>query len=110
MVLKLDRLIPTNNLLKNIEILKIDDNHKWNTLGIVSEMVSDRCPALYRNYFEIKNSNDLRTRDQLIIPLTRLGPGQHAMRVNGPSLWNKIDGSLLDYRLKKQLLAVKCIV
>ena len=70
MVLKLDRLMPTNDLYRIIKILKIDDIHKCNTLGIVNEMVSDRCPAIFRNYFKIKeNSYDLRTRDQLTIPL-----------------------------------------
>ena len=104
MVLKLDRLMPTNDLHKNIKILKIDDIHKCNTLGLVNEMVSDRCPAIFRNYFEIKeNSYDLRTRDQLTIPLTRLNLGQHAVRVKGASLWNKIDKSLLNYRFKKTL-------
>ena len=87
MVLKLDRLMPTNDLHKNIKILKIDDIHRCNTLGLVNEMVSDRCPAIFRNYFEIKqNSYDLRTRDQLTIPLTRLTLGQHAVRVIGASL------------------------
>ena len=104
MVLKLDRLMPTNDLHKNIKILKIDDIHKCNTLGLVNEMVSDRCPAIFRNYFEIKeNSYDLRTRDQLTIPLTRLNLGQHAVRVKGASLWNKIDKSLLNYRFKNTL-------
>ena len=83
MVLKLDRLMPTNDLHKNIKILKIDDIHTCNTLGLVNEMVGDRCPAIFRNYFEIKeNSYDLRTP---------------------ASLWNKIDKSLLNYRLKKTL-------
>ena len=99
MVLKLDRLMPTNDLHKNIKILKIVDIHKCNTLGLVKEMVSDRCPAIFRNYFEMKgNSYDLRTRGQLTIPLTRLTLGQHVVRVKGASLWNKIDKSLLNYR------------
>ena len=42
MVLKLDRLMPTNDLHKIIKILKIDDSHKCNTLGLVNEIVSDR--------------------------------------------------------------------
>ena len=104
MVLKLDRLMPTNDLHKNIKILKIDDIHQCNTLGLVNEMVSDRCAAVFRNYFEIKeNSYDLRTRDQLTIPLARLTLGQHAVRVKGASLWNKIDKSLLNYSCKKTL-------
>ena len=60
--------------------------------------------ALFRNYFEIKgNSYDLRTRDQLTIPLTWLSLGQHAVRVKWCSLWNKIDKSLLNYRFKNTL-------
>ena len=116
MVLKLDRLMPNNNLHKNMKILKIDDIHKCNTLGLVNEMVTDRCPAIFRKYFEIKgNSYDLRTRDQLTIPLTRLSLGQHAVRVKWSSLWNKIDKSLLNYRFENTLkqhltkLYLKCI-
>ena len=115
--------MPTNDLHKNINMLKIDDIHKCNTLGLVNEMVSDRCPAIFRNYFEIKeNTYDLRTRDQLTFPLTRLTLGQHAVRVKGAYLWNKIDKSLLNYRFKKnikgtlneilskQVLTVNCTV
>ena len=85
LVFKLDRLIPTNELHKNIKILNIDDIHKCNTLGKVNEMVSDRCSAVFRNYFEIKeNSYDSRTCDQLTITLTRLCLGQHMVRLKGP--------------------------
>ena len=85
-------------------------------------MVSDWCPAIFRNYFEIKeNSYDFRTRDHLTIPLTRLTLGQHAVRVKEASLRNKIDKSLLNYTLKnikailngilsKQSLTVNCTV
>ena len=76
MVFKQDRLMPTNDLHKNIKIPKIDAIHKYNTLGIVNEMVSDWCHVIFRNYFEIKeNSYDFRTPDQLTIPLTRFTLG-----------------------------------
>ena len=85
-------------------------------------MVSDRYTAIFRNYFEIKvHSYDLNSRDQLAIPLTGLHLEQHAFRVKGVSLRNKIDKSLLNYRLKnikatlnqtlsKQLSKVNCNV
>ena len=85
-------------------------------------MVSDLKTAILRNNFEIKvNSYDLNSRDQLAIPFTRLHLEQHAVRVKGVSLWNKIDKSLLNYRLNnikatinqilyKQLSRVNCNV
>ena len=98
--------MPTYDLHRNIKIRKIDDNHKCNTLDIVNEMVNDRCPGIFRNYFEIKeNSYDFRTRDQLTIPLTRLCLGQHVVRDKGASLWNKIGKSLLNHRSKKNIKA-----
>ena len=43
---------------------------------------------------------DLNSRDQLAIPLTRLHLEPNAVRVKRVSLWNTIDKSLLNYRLK----------
>ena len=52
MVLKLDRLMPTNDLHENIKTLKIDDIYQCKKLGIVNEMVSKQSPAIFRNYFK----------------------------------------------------------
>ena len=82
MVYELDRQMLTNDLHKNINLMKIDYIYKCNTLGVVNEMVSDQWPAIFKMFFKIiETSHDSRTLDQLIILLMRLFRWQHAVRV-----------------------------
>ena len=104
LILKLDKFTSTNVLYRNMKILKIADVHVCNTLGVVNEMGSNRCPEIFKNYFKIKtNHNDLRTKNQMVIPPSRISLGDQAVRIKGASMWNKLDKDLLQYRFKTTL-------
>ena len=47
-ILKLDKCSSTNVLHRNMKILKIADVHVCNTLGVVHEMDSKRCPEIFK--------------------------------------------------------------
>ena len=104
LILKLDKFTSTNVLHKNMKILKIADVHVCNTLGVVNEMGSNRCPEIFKNYFKIKTSHyDLRTKIQIVIPPSRISLGDQAVKIKGASMWNKFDKDLLQYRFKTTL-------
>ena len=104
LILKLDKFTSTNVLHRNMKILKISDVHVCNTLGVVNEMGSNRCPEIFKNYFKIKtNHYDLRTKKQMVIPPSRISLGDQAVRIKGASMWNKLDKDLLQYRFKTTL-------
>ena len=104
LILKLDKLTPTNVLHRNMKILKIADVHVCNTLGVVNEMGSNRCPEIFKHYFKIKtNHYDLITKKQMVIPPSRISLSDQSVRIKGASMWNKLDKDLLKYRFKTTL-------
>ena len=87
-----------------MNILKIADVHVYNTLGVVNEMGSNRCPEIFKNYFKIKtNHYDLRTENQMVILPSRISLGDQAVRIKGAFNLNKLDKDLLQYRFKTTL-------
>ena len=48
LILKLDKFTSTNVLHRNMKILKIADAHVCNTLGVLNEMGSNRCPEIFK--------------------------------------------------------------
>ena len=104
LILKLDKFTSTHVLHRNMKILKIADVHVCNTLGVVNEMGSNRCSEIFKNYFKIKtNHYDLRTKNQMVIPPSRISLGDQTVRIKGASMWNKLDKDLLQYTFKTTL-------
>ena len=78
-----------------MKILQIADVLVCNTLGVVSDMGSNLCPEIFKNYFKINtNHNDMRTKNQMIIPSSRIPLGDQAVRIKNASMWNKLDKDL----------------
>ena len=70
------------------EIPKIADVHVCNTLGVINEMGSNRCPEIFKNYFKIKTNHcDMRTKNQMIISPSGITLGDQAVRIKGASMW-----------------------
>ena len=84
-----------------MKILKIADVHVCDTLAVVNEMGSKRWPQIFKKYFKIKTYHyDLRTKNQMAIPPSRISLGDQAVRIKGASMWNKLDKDLLQNRSK----------
>ena len=66
LLLHLDRLTPTNELNKHLNILNISDLYKCSVLSFVNDIQPGICPEIFENYFEKKNTHsnyDLRQKD-----------------------------------------------
>ena len=97
LIWKLDKFTSTNVLHRNMKILQIADVHICNTLGVVNKMGSNRCPEIFKNYFKIKTYHyDLRTKNQMVIPPSRIALDDQAVRIKGASMWNKLDKKPLE--------------
>ena len=103
-ILKLYKFTSTNELHRNMKILKRADVHVCNTLGVVNGMGSNRCPEIFKNHFKIKtNHYDMKTKNKKIIPSSRISLGDQTVRIKGASMWNKLDKDILKYRFKVTL-------
>ena len=102
LILKLDRLTATNLLHKEINVLKVTHIGESSVLGFVNKVVRGHCPEIFHSYFEIKrNAYDVRTKDQLVTPQTRIQFGDRAVQVKGCLLWNRINKNMLKHRFSK---------
>ena len=103
LLLRLDRMTPTNELHTTLNMLKVSDIHKCNVLGFVNEMLSGRSPDIFKNYFVLKRNEiyNLRRKGHVDVPPCRLQTGDNAVRVLGASKWNELAESMLQHRLKK---------
>ena len=64
LLLQLDRLTSINKLHKHLNILKIGELYKCSVLSFVNDTRLCKCPEIFKNYFEEKQSNyDLRKKD-----------------------------------------------
>ena len=71
LILKLDRLMATNILHKEINVLKVTHIGESGVLGFVNKVLCGQCPAIFLSYYEIKRNADVRTKGQLVTPQTR---------------------------------------
>ena len=105
MLLKLDRRTSTNHLNKMLNICKVNDIYVCCLLNFVNDVLCGRCPDVFKNYFEFRrNVYDVRRKGQVKIPAARLPFGDKAVRIQGASIWNKLDASVVPFRLKKMFL------
>ena len=73
LLLKIDRLTPTDTLHQTLNILKVSDIYQANISSFVNDIVSGRGPNVFQDYFELKrNTYDLRTKGQIIVPPARI--------------------------------------
>ena len=101
MLLKIYRRTSKIYLHKMLNIFKVNDIHICCLLNFVNDVLCDRCPDVFNNYFEFtRNVYDVRRKGQVKIPAARLPFGDKAVRIHGASLWNKLHTSVVPFRLK----------
>ena len=100
-------------LHKEINVLKVTHLGESSVLGFVNKVVRGHCPEIFHSYFEIKrNAYDVRTKGQLVMPQTRIQFGDHAVKVKGCLLWNRINKNMLKHRFSKSFKEhlVRCYI
>ena len=76
---------------------------RWGGVGV----------AVFQDYFELKrNTYDLRTKAQIIVPPARIVLGDKQIRIKGAQLWKRLPKDMLESRFEKSfktILTKKCI-
>ena len=79
-----------NILHSNLSVLKVQDIFKCSILSFVNKCRSNRCPDVFKNYYEIRESHyELRHNGRLEVPAARIDIGQNRCEVKGARLWNE---------------------
>ena len=102
LLLRLHPRTSTNDLHRNLNVLKLNDIYQTNTLAFVNECLVGNCPVHFRTYFkQTQRIYNYRNTGRLVIPRCRTVIGSSSCFVNGARLWNSLDRSVCDYKFKK---------
>ena len=104
LLLRKHRMTPTDEIHKNMNLLKVSDIYECNVLTFVNDIMMKRCPNSMQQYYQKRrNVYDVRVKNQLIVPPVRICVGDRAVRVAGAALWNNMHKDMIQYRLRKCL-------
>ena len=81
---------PTEQLHKDIHILKVKDIYICNTLSFVNSCIMGNVPEYFKTYYTYRESNYCLRRNLLNVPRTRTVMGSLSTRVHGARLWNNM--------------------
>ena len=82
LMLKLDRRTSTNQLHRNLSLLKVSDMHTVSVLCFVNICRAARCPDTFCNHYQVRQTErELRNKDHLDVPWARTDTLQ--LRHNG---------------------------
>ena len=101
LILHREVLTPTNDLHRELNILKVNDIFLSNTLTFVNCCLRGDYPVYFRDYYVYRNvTYNLRNND-LFVQRTRTVLGSLASSVQGAKLWNELAENLTHQKLKK---------
>ena len=90
LMLKLDRRTSTNQLHRNLSLLKVSDIHTVSVLCFVNNCRASRCPGTFCNYYQVRQTErELRNKDHLDVPWARTDMGLSSCNIKGARLWNE---------------------
>jgi hypothetical protein len=83
----------TNELFKNLNILKLEDINKYLIGKFMFKWVHRALPSIFDEYFTFNHDihmYDTRQTDELHLPTVKLNSGKQSIKFRGPSVWNII--------------------
>ena len=90
LMLKLDRRTSTNQLHRNLSLLKVSDIHTVSVLCFVNNRRAARCPGTFCNYYQVRQTErELLNKDHLDVPWARTDMGLSSCYIKGARLWNE---------------------
>ena len=90
LMLKLDRRTSTNQLHRNLSLLKVSDIHTVSVLCFVNNCRAARCPGTFCSYYQVRQTErELRNKDHLDVPWARTDMGLSSCNIKGARLWNE---------------------
>ena len=101
-MLKQNRRTSTNQLHRDLSLLKVSDIHAVNVLCFVYSCRAARCPETFCNYFQVRQTErELRNNGHLDVPWGRTETGISSCYIKGARLWNENLGIVNSYLYKK---------
>ena len=84
LMLKIDRRTSTNQLHRNLSLLKVTDIHTVSVLCFVNNCRAARCPETFCNYYQVRQTErELRYKDHLDVPWARTDMGLSSCNIKG---------------------------
>ena len=89
-MLKLDRHTSTNQLHRDLSLLKVSTINDVNMLCFVNNCRATRCPETFCNHYHVRRTErELRSNGHLDVPWTRTEMGLSSCNIKGAKLWNE---------------------
>ena len=89
-MLKLNRRTSTNQLHRDLSLLKVFESHAVSVFCFVNNCRAARCPETLCNYFQVRQTErELRYNDHLDVPWGRTETGISSFYIKGARLWNE---------------------
>ena len=88
-LLKLDRHTSTNQLHRDLSLLKVSDIHAVSFLCFV-KCRATKCPETFCNYYQVRQiERELRNNDYLEVPMARTDINLNSCNIKGARLWDE---------------------
>ena len=95
-LLKMHYRTPTVELHKELKILLVKDIREVNTLSFVRNCLFNKCPAIFKNYYEFQQHSYHVRAKKLKIAKCNTNLGSSSIKLKGASLWNVLDKTVKD--------------
>ena len=104
LMLILNRRTSTNQLHRDLSLLKVSDIHAVSVLCFVNNCRAARCPETFCHYFQVRQTDrELRNNDHLDVPWGRTETGISSCCIKGARLWNENFAIVNSYLYKNVL-------
>ena len=81
LMLKLDRSTSTNQLHRNLSLLKVSDIYIVSVSCFVNNCRAAKCPETFCNYNQVRQTErELRNKDHLYVPRARIDMGHSSLK------------------------------
>ena len=101
LILRKNHMTATNELHRNLHLLKVEDIYKSKILCFVNQCLLGRCPPCFNDYYVENNPVYNIRRRALFVPRSRIELGANSTKIQGAKLWNGLSDDIKDHRFKK---------
>ena len=107
-MLKLCRRTSTNQLHRNLSLLKVADTHTVSILCFVNNCTAASCPETFCKYYQGRQTErELRNTDYLHVPWAITDMGLSSCNIKGARLWNENFLAVNPYLYKKNCIKTR---
>ena len=101
LLLCIDRRTHTNELHRNLRLLKVEHIHKTNILVLVNNCLKDKSIPFFNNYFSFRNISYGLRNQRLDTDRARINVGLRSVRNIGSSEWHSLPINIQNKGIQK---------